>query len=82
MQKEVLLSHKLQDHAYESQIPFGLKEDNLSQRNYQNQFSHPSLFHIELECQESFFFYQKDIHMFTNNIYNIKTIKIKVACKT
>ena len=33
MQKEVLLSHKLRDHAYEYQNPFKLKEDNLSQRN-------------------------------------------------
>ena len=30
MLKEVLLSHKLQDHAYECQNPFELKEDNLS----------------------------------------------------
>ena len=29
MQKEVLLSHKLRDHAYEYQNPFELKEDNL-----------------------------------------------------
>ena len=40
VQKEVLLSHKLQDHAYEYYNPFGLKEDNLSQRNFQNQLSH------------------------------------------
>ena len=53
MQKEVLLSNKLQDHAYEYQNPFGLKEDNLSQRNCQNQLSHPGLSHIEQECQES-----------------------------
>ena len=43
VQKEVLLSHKLRDHAYEYKNPFGLKEDNLSQRNCQNQLSHPSL---------------------------------------
>ena len=53
VQKEVLLSHKLRDHAYEYQNPFELKEDNLSQRNCQNQLSHPSLSHIEQECQES-----------------------------
>ena len=53
MQKEVLLSHKLRDHAYEYQNPFGLKEDNLSQRNCQNQLSHPGLSHTEQECQES-----------------------------
>ena len=45
MQKEVLLLHKLQDHAYEYQNPFELKEDNLSQRNCQNQLSHPGLSH-------------------------------------
>ena len=43
LQKEVLLQHKLQDHAYEYQNPFGLKEDNLSQKNCQNQLSHPGL---------------------------------------
>ena len=37
VQKEVLLSHKLQGHAYEYQNLFKLKEDNLSQRNCQNQ---------------------------------------------
>ena len=47
MQKEVLLSHKLRDHAYEYQNPFELKEDNLSQRNCQSQLSHPSLSHTE-----------------------------------
>ena len=31
MQKKVLPSHKPQDHAYEQQNPFGLKEDNPSQ---------------------------------------------------
>ena len=29
-------------------------EDNPSQRNCQNQLSHPSFSHIEQECQESF----------------------------
>ena len=52
MQKEVL-SHKLQDHAYEHYNPFRLKEDNLSKGNYQNQLSHPGLSHTEQECQES-----------------------------
>ena len=33
--------------------PFELKEDNLSQRNCQNQLSHPGLSHTEQECQES-----------------------------
>ena len=45
MQKEVLLSQKTWDHAYEYQNPFELKEDNLSQRNCQNQLSHPGLSH-------------------------------------
>ena len=31
VQEEVLPSHKLQDHRYESQNPLRLKEDNLSQ---------------------------------------------------
>ena len=53
MQKEVLLSHKLRDHAYEYQIPFELKENNLSQKNCQNQLSHPGLSHTEQKCQES-----------------------------
>ena len=53
VQKEVLLSEKLQDHVYEYQNPFKLKEDNLSQRNCQNQLSHPGLCHTEQECQES-----------------------------
>ena len=53
MHKEVLLSHKLQDHAHEYQNPFGLKEDNLSKRNCQNQLSHPGLPHTEQKCQES-----------------------------
>ena len=50
VQKEDLPSHKLRDHAYN---PFGLKEDNLSQRNCQNQLSHPGLSHTEQECQKS-----------------------------
>ena len=53
VQKEVLLSHKLRDQAYEYQNPFELKEDNLSQRNCQNELSHPGLSHTEQECQES-----------------------------
>ena len=52
MQKEIL-SHKLGDHAYEYQNAFGLKEDNLSQRNFQNQLSHPGLSHTEQKHQES-----------------------------
>ena len=51
--KEVLPSHKLRNHADEYYNPFRLKEDNLSQTNFQNQLSHPGLSHTEQECQES-----------------------------
>ena len=51
---------KLQDHAYEYQNPFELKEDNLSQRNCQNKLSHPGLSHTEQECQEIEFDSRKD----------------------
>ena len=54
VQKKVLLSHKLHDHAYEYQNPFRLKEDNLLHRNHQNQLSHSCLPHTEQECQDSF----------------------------
>ena len=37
VQEEVLLLHKLGDHAYEYQNPFRLNADNFSQRNCQNQ---------------------------------------------
>ena len=53
VQKEVLFSHKLQDHAHEKYNLFRLNEDNPSQRNCQYQLSHPSLLHIEQEWQES-----------------------------
>ena len=52
VQKQVLPSHNLQDHAYKWQNPFGLKEDNFWPRNFQNILRHPSLSHIEQECQE------------------------------
>ena len=53
VQKEVLPSHKLGDHAHEYYNPFILKENNPSHRNCQNQLSYPDLYHIEQECQES-----------------------------
>ena len=53
MEKEVLLSHKLREHAYEYQNPFRLKKDSLSQRNCQDQLSHSGLSHTEQECQDS-----------------------------
>ena len=60
LQKEDLLSHKLRDHAYKYKNLFRLKEDNLSQRNCQNQLSHPGLSHTEPEFQESLI--QRKIH--------------------
>ena len=53
VQKILLPLHKLRDHAYEYQNTFGLKEDNLSQRNCQNELSHHGLSHTEQECQEN-----------------------------
>ena len=50
VQKDILLSHKLQGHAYEYWNLFGLKEENPSQRNCQNRLSHSSFSHIEQEC--------------------------------
>ena len=70
MQKEVLFLYKLWDHAYEYQNPFELKEDNLSQRNCQNQLSHPGLSHTEQECQESLI--QEKIHNQQNSDKGLK----------
>ena len=70
MQKEVLLSHKPPDHAYEYQNPFKSKEDNLSQRNVQNQLSHPGLSHTEQECHESLI--QGKIHNQQNSNEGLK----------
>ena len=70
MQKEVLPSHKLQDHVYEYHNLFILKEDNLSQRNCQNQLSHPGLSHTEQECQESLI--QGKIHNQQNSNEGLK----------
>ena len=70
MQKEVLFSHKPRDHAYEYQNPFELKEDNLSQRNCQNQLSHPGLSYTEQECQESLI--QGKIHNQQNSNEGLK----------
>ena len=61
MQREVLPSHKLQEHAYEYQNPFRLKEDNQSQRDCQHQLIHPSLSHVDEECQEGLI--QRKIHI-------------------
>ena len=41
MQKEVFSSYKLQDVHMSRRKYIRLKEDHSSQRNYQNQFSHP-----------------------------------------
>ena len=50
-QNEAPSSHKLQDHPNEEEKPFGLKEDKPSERHWQNQLSHPNLFHIQQHCQ-------------------------------
>ena len=50
VQQEVLPLHKLQYHAYEQNNLSRLKEDNPSQRNFQNHFSDSSLSHMEQEC--------------------------------
>ena len=52
VQEEVFPSQKLQEDAYEWLNLFGLKEDNPSQRNCENQLRHPSLSNIEPERQE------------------------------
>ena len=70
MQREVLPSHKLRDHTNEKQNPFGLKEDNTSQRNYQNQLNHLSLSHIEQKCQESLI--EGKIHIQQNSNKDLK----------
>ena len=48
-----------------SENPFGLKEDNPSQRNCRNQLSHPGLSHLEQECLESLI--QRKIHIQLNS---------------
>ena len=70
MQKEVHLSHKFRDHAYEYYNPFGLKEDNLSQKNCENQLSHPGLSHTEQEWHESLI--QGKIHNQQNSKEGLK----------
>ena len=55
----------MQDHAYEQQNPFGLKEDDPSQRNCQNQLSHPSLSYIERRCQGRLI--QEKVHILQNS---------------
>ena len=67
MQAEELSPHKLRDHAYEYKSPFRLKEDNLSQKNYQNQSRHPGLFHIEQELRESLI--QEKVYMLYMLVY-------------
>ena len=64
VRKEVLLSHTLQSHVYEQWNLLGLKEDNPSQINCQNQLSHLSLSHTEQESQKSLI--QGKIHIQQN----------------
>ena len=70
MQKEVLTSYKLWENAYKYYNSFRLMDDNLSQRNYQNQSSHPDLFYQEQECQESLI--QEKIHNQQNSNEGLK----------
>ena len=70
VQNEVHLSYKLRDHAHEYYNPFGLEEDNLSQKNCQSQLSHPGLSHTEQECQESLI--QGKIHNQQNSNEDLK----------
>ena len=64
VQKEVLLSHKLQNYVYEQWNLLGLKENKPLQINCQNQMNHPSLSHTEQESQESLI--QGKIHIQQN----------------
>ena len=80
MQKEVLPSQKLGDLAYEYLNPFRLKEDSLSQRNFQNQLSHPGLSHIEQEFQESLI--QGKIHNQQNSNEGLKYSKSYAKTKS
>ena len=75
MQKEVLLSYKLRDDTYEYWNLFELKEDNLSQINYQNQLSHPGLSHTEQESQVSLI--QGKIHKIRTKASNIRKAKLQ-----
>ena len=70
LQKEVLLLHKLRDHAYEYQNPFRLKKDNPSQRNRQNPSSYPSSSHIEQKYWKSWI--QGKIHFQQNSNKGLK----------
>ena len=63
-QKEVLPSHKLQDHAYSSL------------KNCQNPMSHPSLSHIEQECQESLIHGKIGNHKIQTKVSNICKAKL------
>ena len=75
--------------AYEYQNPFGLKEDNLSQRNCQNQMSHPGLFHVEQKCQENLIVFRglcdskfAGLHAFDMIYIKLKQVKNrKVGCE-
>ena len=66
----MLPSHKLPDLICELNE---LKEDNSLQRNCQNQFSHPILFHIGQECQESLI--QGKIHIQQNLNKSLKYLQ-------
>ena len=74
VQKEVLPSHVLRDHAYEYQNAFGLKEDNLSQRNCQNQLSYPGFSLTEQKYQKGLI--QGKIHKIQRKTLNICKAKL------
>ena len=69
---EVLPLHKLEGEPYEFYDNFRLQQDNPTQRNCQNQLSHPSLSHIEQECQECLI--QGKIHIQKNSKEGLKII--------
>ena len=70
MRKEVAISNKLKDHAYEQQNTFELKEDNASQKNCLNQLGLHSLSCIKQEYQESLI--QGNVHKQCNLNEGIK----------
>ena len=56
-----------------TKILFGLKKDNLSQRNCQDQLSHPDLSHTWQECLESLI--QGKIHNQKNSNEGLKYLQ-------
>ena len=67
VQKDVLSSCNLQNHAYEKQNPFRLKEDN-----HQEKLSHPCLSLVEPECHTNLI--QEKIHIQQNLNEDLKCL--------